>query len=73
MRFPAESWIEVRDASGAVIITGTQPAGSVREVNGELPLSLVIGNAAGVIVSWRGSPVDVAPHMRLGVARFRIE
>lgn len=73
MRFPAESWIEVRDASGAVIITGTQPAGSVREVNGELPLSLVIGNAAGVTVSWRGSPVDVAPHMRLGVARFRIE
>ena len=73
MRFPAESWIEVRDASGSVLITGTQPAGSVREVSGDLPLSLVIGNASGVTVTWRGSPVDVAPHMRLGIARFRIE
>lgn len=73
MRFPAESWIEVRDASGSVLVTGTQPAGSVREVSGDLPLSLVIGNASGVTVTWRGTPVDVAPHMRLGIARFRIE
>lgn len=73
MRFPAESWIEVRDASGAVLITGTQPAGSVRELSGELPLSLTIGNATGVSVTWRGAPVEVAPHIRLGIARFRIE
>lgn len=73
MRFPADSWIEVRDASGAVLITGTQPPGTVRELSGELPLSLIIGNAGGVAVTWRGVPIDLAPHMRQGIARFRIE
>lgn len=73
MRFPVESWIEVRDASGAILITGTQAPGTVRELSGDLPLSLVIGNAAGVAITWRGTPIDLAPHMRLGVARFRIE
>lgn len=73
MRFPADSWIEVRDASGAVLITGTQPSGTVRELSGELPLSLIIGNAGGVAVTWRGVPIDLAPHMRQGIARFRIE
>ena len=73
MRFPADSWIEVRDASGAVLITGTQPSGTVRELSGELPLSLIIGNAGGVAVTWRGMPIDLAPHMRQGIARFRIE
>ena len=73
MRFPSESWIEVRDASGTVLVTGTQAPGTVREVSGELPLSLTIGNAVGVAVSWRGVPIDVGPHLRQGVARLRIE
>lgn len=73
MRFPADSWIEVRDASGAILITGTQPSGTVRELSGVLPLSLIIGNAGGVAVTWRGVPIDLAPHMRQGIARFRIE
>jgi cytoskeleton protein RodZ len=73
MRFPADSWIEVRDASGAILVTGTQPPGTVRELSGELPLSLIIGNAGGVAVTWRGVPIDLAPHMRQGIARFRIE
>lgn len=73
MRFPADSWIEVRDASGAILITGTQPPGTVRELSGELPLSLIIGNAGGVAVTWRGVPIDLVPHMRQGIARFRIE
>jgi len=73
MRFPADSWIEVRDASGAILITGTQPPGTVRELSGELPLSLIIGNAGGVAVTWRGAPIDLGPHMRQGIARFRIE
>ncbi len=73
MRFPVESWIEVRDAAGTILVTGTQAPGTVRELSGDLPLSLVIGNAAGVVVTWRGTPIDLAPHLRLGVARFRIE
>ena len=73
MRFPADSWIEVRDASGAVLITGTQPPGTVRELSGALPFSLIIGNAGGVTVTWQGVPIDLAPHMRQGIARLRIE
>lgn len=73
MRFSADSWIEVRDGAGALLITGTQPPGTVRELTGELPFSLTIGNAGTVTVTWRGAPIDLVPHMRQGVARFRIE
>jgi len=73
MRFSADSWIEVRDGAGALLLTGTQPPGTVRELTGELPFSLTIGNAGTVTVTWRGAPIDLVPHMRQGVARFRIE
>jgi cytoskeleton protein RodZ len=73
LRFAGESWIEIRDAAGNILAIGTQPPGTVREFSAEPPYSLTIGNAVAASVSVRGTPVDLAPHMRQGVARFRIE
>jgi cytoskeleton protein RodZ len=73
LRFSAESWIEVRDASDRVVLTGTQAAGTTRAFDLPAPLSATIGNAGTVQATWRGAPFDLNPHMRLGVARFRIE
>jgi cytoskeleton protein RodZ len=73
LSFAEPSWIEVRDASGRVLVTGTQPAGSSTVIEGPLPLSAVIGNAGRVTATWRGAPFDLNPHLRQGVARFNIE
>lgn len=73
MSFSGDAWIEVRDAENRVVAFGTQSAGTVREFLLAPPLTLVIGNAVAATVSWYGKVVDLSPHMRQGVARFRLD
>lgn len=73
LSFERESWVEIRDAAGKVLLTGTQPAGSERQLSGERPLSLVIGNASYVRLERDGQAVDLAARARNGVARLRLD
>lgn len=67
-----ESWIEVRGADGAVLLTGSQPAGAARTISGTRPLRVVVGNAGGVALEFDGRPVDVAGQARANVARLEL-
>lgn len=71
-RFGADSWIEVRDATGTILHAGTNRAGSTRSVQGSAPFTLVIGNAASVTLEHDGKPVELAPHIRGTVARLTL-
>jgi cytoskeleton protein RodZ len=71
--FGGESWVEIKDATGAVIFSGLNPAGAEQAVSGEPPLDLVIGNAGSVRLTYRSKPIDLAPHTRVDVARVRLE
>ena len=71
--FANESWVEVRDGDNKVIYSQRNAAGTEQSVNGQGPFSLVIGNAAGVTLFWRGQPVDLAPHTKGEVARLVLE
>ncbi len=71
--FSGESWVEVRDRDNKVIFSQRSPAGSEQAVNGKGPLSLVIGYAPGVKLSWHGKVVDLAPHTKGEVARLVLE
>lgn len=73
LRFERESWVEVRNGNGNVIFAQLSPAGSVRIVRGLPPLSLVVGNASGVTLTFKGKAVDLAPHTRTDVARLTLE
>ena len=73
LRFERESWVEVRDANGKLLLHGTQPAGSAREVAGRKPFSLVIGNAAHVRLEHDGREIDLGAIARQGVARLKID
>jgi cytoskeleton protein RodZ len=66
------SWTEVRDRSGRVILSGMNRGGTTQSVSGPPPLDLVIGNAVDVRVTFRGSEVDLVPHTRQNVARFKL-
>lgn len=71
--FASASWVEVRDRSERVLFSQLNPAGSEQRVTGRPPLSIVVGNARGVRLTFNGKPFDLAPHTRVEVARFILE
>jgi len=73
LRFDRESWVDIRDGAGKVLLQGTQPAGSSRELSGAPPFKLVIGNAAHVSLERNGQAVELGKRTRSGVARLTLE
>ncbi|MEF7616030.1 helix-turn-helix domain-containing protein [Aquincola sp. MAHUQ-54] len=72
LRATAESWIEVRDGGGRVLLSRTLQPGETVGLDGQMPLRATIGNAAGTQVSFRGQPVDVSA-TRDNVARLELQ
>ena len=72
LSFDRESWVEIRDARGRVIFNQINPPGSSQVVEGEAPLSLVVGNARSVRLGYGDRDIDLAPHTRVDVARFTL-
>lgn len=71
LNFREESWVEISDANGRLLF-GLQRPGQ-REVSGEPPFRVLIGNAAGVDLSVNGEPYPVPASGVTGkVARFEI-
>jgi cytoskeleton protein RodZ len=71
--FDGDAWVEVKDKSGKVIFYQLNSKGSQQSVRGTPPFSLVIGNAAHVRLTYNDKPVDLAPHIKVDVARLTIE
>jgi cytoskeleton protein RodZ len=71
--FRGKSWVEVRDATGALILSVTDNAGGTQAVTGRAPFDVVLGNAAAVDVSWLGKSFDTAPFTRQNVAKFTLK
>ena len=59
LKFKAAVWVEIKDAKGAVLVSGTQAANSEQNIKGELPLSVVIGDVTNVDMTWKGQPYDL--------------
>ncbi|WP_235864923.1 RodZ domain-containing protein [Pseudothauera lacus] len=72
-RFAGESWFEVRDAGGALLVSATGQAGQVRTVDGQPPFAVVVGNAREVRLERNGRSIDLVPHTRVSVARLSVE
>jgi cytoskeleton protein RodZ len=73
MIFDQESWVEIKDAQGNTIFGQLTPAGSRRSVSGEPPLTVVVGNAVGVRLTYKDQSVDLAAHTQANVARVTLE
>jgi cytoskeleton protein RodZ len=71
--FAQASWVEVRDRSGQVVFTQLNSADTQREVVGQPPFSVVIGNASHVTLQYKGKSVDLSRRSKEGVARLTIE
>jgi len=73
LEFGAESWVEIKDASGRMLHRQLNPAGSSVSVRGQPPFELVIGNAAQARMTYNGRPIDLTPFIGTTVARFTLE
>lgn len=67
------SWIEVRDAKGAVPLRKTLAAGESANISGAMPLQVVVGNVNATEVDVHGKRFDLSSLARDNVARFQIK
>lgn len=59
LKFKGAVWIEIKDAKGTVLVSGTQAANSEQNIKGELPLSVIIGDVTNVDMTWKGQLYDL--------------
>lgn len=60
----AASWIEVRDAGNAVLLSRTLQPGETVGLDGAMPMRVRVGVASALELSLRGEPVDLKPYTR---------
>ena len=72
IRCAEESWVEVRDARGQVLLSRNVQPGESVGLDGALPLRVTIGNAAATQLAFRGQPVNLAGRTRDNVARLEL-
>jgi cytoskeleton protein RodZ len=68
-----QSWVEVTDAKGRVVLRRTLAAGETASASGALPLSAVVGRADETQVQLRGKAFDLSAHAHDNVARFEVK
>ena len=73
LKFERAAWVEIRGRDGKALISQLNPGGSERTVEGRPPFSLIIGNAQYVRLSYDERPVELAPHVKVEVARFTLD
>jgi cytoskeleton protein RodZ len=73
LQFGGDAWVEIKDASGRMLHSQLNPAGSAADIRGQPPFDMVIGNAAKVQMSYNGRPIDLKPFIDVKVARFTLE
>lgn len=71
--FEVDSWVEVKDGSGKMLVNKLNVAGSTLELEGRPPFTLVVGNARGVRLADDGKAVDLKAHVSGTVARLNLE
>jgi cytoskeleton protein RodZ len=73
IRVSDTSWIEVQDGRGSLLLSRSVQPGESVGLDGNLPLRLTVGNAAGTQLLFRGRAVDLASSTRDNVARLELK
>jgi cytoskeleton protein RodZ len=72
-RAKGDSWVEVTDAKGTVVLRRTLAAGELVGASGVLPLAAVVGRADSTQVEVRGQAFDLSVLAKNNVARFEVK
>ena len=73
--FAGESWVEINDGAGKMILSQLNPTDSQLVIRGKVPLYVVIGNAANVKLVYNNKLINLVQHTNTkgGVARLSLE
>ena len=71
--FDADSWVEIKDADGKIVMSLLGHNGTEQSTGGKAPFSVTVGYASGVKLYYKGKQVDLAPHARSEVAHLTLE
>ena len=69
----SESWVEVTDSKGHVVLRRILNAGEVVGATGALPLAAIVGRADAIAVQVRGKVFDLSAVAKDNVARFEVK
>jgi len=68
-----DTWVSVADAAGASLVARVLPAGERLQLDApRAPLRVVLGNAPGAELSWRGQAQDLTAYQGVRVARLTL-
>jgi cytoskeleton protein RodZ len=73
LQFERDSWVEIKQANGKVLMSQLNRGGTEQTVEGIPPFEIIIGNAPSVRLTYNNSPIDLRPHLKVDVARLTLE
>lgn len=68
-----QSWVEVTDGTGKMLLRKLTSTGEVLQLSGALPMQVVVGRSDLVSAFVRGTPFDLANVSSNNVARFEVK
>ncbi len=73
MEFDEDAWVEVKDASGKILVSRMNTSGSLLRVKGKSPLLVVVGNAKAVRLFDNGKRIKLERYTTADVAKITLE
>jgi cytoskeleton protein RodZ len=73
LNFNIDSWVEIKQADGKVLLYGIQKANTTANLDAAGEVQLTIGNAAKVELQYQGKPVALSPAPGSGIARITLK
>ena len=70
--FAHDSWVEVYDAAGERLFFGMARSGRELDLEGRLPIRVLLGYARDIRVEYNGQLLDYSPYVNRGIARFTL-
>jgi cytoskeleton protein RodZ len=67
-----QTWVEVKNAAGAIVFKKLLNEGEIAGANGVPPLTVIVGRADVTQVEVRGKPISLIPIAKSNVARFEV-
>ncbi|MCE7915165.1 MAG: helix-turn-helix domain-containing protein [Nitrosomonas sp. PRO4] len=73
-KFTADSWVKIVDGNHVTILEQIRKGGSEQVITGKKPFSIVLGNVAGVNLTYNDTEIDLSSYKKQdGTARFTLE
>ncbi len=73
LRATLDTWVEVRDRKGQLLVKQLVKAGESLRQETEAPFFIYISQAEGTELQWQGRALDLKPHTKNNEARLKVK